>query len=304
LPICNWIRVPSWILHLVSRATLALQSDAAARHKNDLIGWFCTVDYHVHHRDFISRHQTGTGQWFLKNTKLQEWNRSKDATLLCLGLPGAGKTIVTALVIDHLLRTRHVAYHPAVFVYCSYKRQSEQSAKHMLSSLLRQIIDIQPEVPKPLRDFYTFHTTRRITPSYDEIRHILATSSKNLHGLTIIVDALDECEARTRQAFLSEVETLREECGIRLLATSRFLPIIENHSAFLGKPRLEVKAPDEDLGKYIRSRTSELHDQVLSKPDLLEKIVASTVSAQRCDQSVRFSMGVQCTGYVISAVHW
>jgi hypothetical protein len=125
LPICNWIRVPSWILHLVSRATLALQSDAAARHKNDLIGWFCTVDYHVHHRDFISRHQTGTGQWFLKNTKLQEWNRSKDATLLCLGLPGAGKTIVTALVIDHLLRTRHVAYHPAVFVYCSYKRQSE-----------------------------------------------------------------------------------------------------------------------------------------------------------------------------------
>jgi ribonuclease HI len=25
---------------------------------------------------------------------------------------------------------------------------------------------------------------------------------------------------------------------------------------------------------------------------------------QRCDQSVRFSMGVQCTGYVISAVHW
>lgn len=25
---------------------------------------------------------------------------------------------------------------------------------------------------------------------------------------------------------------------------------------------------------------------------------------QRCDQSVQFSMGVQCTGYVISAVHW
>lgn len=149
----------------------------------------------------------------------------------------------------------------------------------MLSSLLRQIVDKQPDVPKPLRDFYASHTTRRTTPSSDELRHILDVVSKDLHGLTIVVDALDECKARARQGFLSALETLREECDVRFLATSRFLPVIENHSAFRGKPRLEIKASDEDLEKYIRLRTSELHYQVLSKPDLLESIVANTISA-------------------------
>jgi hypothetical protein len=259
--------------------TTALRDDTAARHKSDLMGWICPVDYHIQHQDFIGRHQAGTGQWFLQDTKFQEWDLSKDATLLCPGLPGAGKTIMATVIVDYLLRTRHMAYHPIVFIYYNYKRQSEQSAKHMLSSLLRQIVDIQPEVPKPIQDFHALHTKKRTTPSFDEIRKILETVSKDLHGLTIILDALDECEARARQEFLLEVEALRKGCEIRLLATSRVFPTIESHSTFLEKPTLEVRASDEDLEKYIRSRASELHSQVVSKPELLENLIASTVSA-------------------------
>jgi hypothetical protein len=257
----------------------ALRDDTAVRHKRDLMGWICPVDYHVQHQYFIDRHRTGTGQWFLQNTKFQEWDRSKDATLFCPGIPGAGKTIMAALVIDHLLRSQHVADEPVTFIYCNYKRQSEQSAKHMLSSILRQIIDIQPGVPKLVQEFYTFHTTRRTTPSFDEIEQVIESVSKDLRGLTIIVDALDECETRARQDFLSAVETLRRQCEVRLLATSRPLPTVQFHPIFLGKPMLEVKASDEDLEMYIRSRASELHFRVMSKPDLLEDLITSTIRA-------------------------
>jgi hypothetical protein len=75
---------------------------------------------------------------------------------------------------------------------------------------------------------------------------------------------------------LSAVETIRGNCEVRLLATSRFLSAIKSHSAFLGKPKLEVRASNKDLEAYIRSRASELH-QVVSKPDLLETLVSSTV---------------------------
>jgi Cdc6-like AAA superfamily ATPase len=259
--------------------TTALRDDTTVRHKHELTKWICPANYHVQHQDFIDRHQTGTGQWFLQDTKFQEWNRSKDATLFCPGIPGAGKTIMAALVIDHLLRTQHVADEPVTFIYCNYKRQSEQSVKHMLSSILRQIIDIQPRVPELVQDFYTSHTTKRTTPLPDEIEQVLEAASKGLQRLTIIVDALDECETRARQVFLSAVETLRRQCEVRLLATSRPLPTVQSHSAFLGKPTLEVKAPDEDLEKYIRSRASELHSRVMSKPDLLEELVTSTVRA-------------------------
>jgi hypothetical protein len=206
--------------------TTALRDDTAIRHKRDLMGWICPVDYHVQHRDFIDRHQTGTGQWFLQDAKFEGWDQSKDATLFCPGIPGAGKTIMAALVIDHLLRSQHVANEPITFIYCNYKRQSEQSAKHMLSSVLRQIVDIQPRVPKLVQDFYSSHTTRRTAPLSEEIRQVLEAMSKDLQGLTIIVDALDECETRARQGFLSAVETLGQQCKVRLLATSRPLPPI------------------------------------------------------------------------------
>jgi hypothetical protein len=136
---------------------------------------------------------------------------------------------MAALVIDHLLRSQHAADDPVTFIYCNYKRQSEQSAKHMLSSILRQIIDIQPGVPKLVQDFYTSHTTKRTTPSPDEIEQVLGAASKGLQGLTIIVDALDECETRARQEFLSALETLRRQCEVRLLATSRPLPTVQSH---------------------------------------------------------------------------
>jgi Cdc6-like AAA superfamily ATPase len=262
----------------IRSGTTSLLDDAAVRHKLDLMRWICPVDYHVQQQDFIDRHQTGTGQWFLRDMMFQKWDRSKDATLFCPGIPGAGKTIMAALVINHLLRSQHLPNEPVTFIYCNYKRQSEQSGKHMLSSILRQIVDIHHEVPNPVQDFYKSHITKRTTPSSAEIREIIEGFSRDLYRLTIVVDALDECETRARQEFLSAVETMRGKCEVRLLATSRFLPAIESHSAFLGKPRLEVRASDEDLEAYIRLRADEF-SQLKSKHDLLENLVSSTVVA-------------------------
>jgi hypothetical protein len=263
----------------IRSGTTSLLDDAAVRHKLDLMRWICPVDYHVQQEDFIDRHQTGTGQWFLHDTKFQAWDLWKDETLFCPGVPGAGKTIMAALVINHLLRSQQLPNEPVTFIYCNYKRQSEQSAKHMLASLFRQIVDTQPVVPKLVQEFYTSHVEKRTTPSFDEIRQILEAVSRDLHRLTIVVDALDECETHARQGFLSAVQILRGQCEIRLLATSRFLPAIESHSAFLGKPKLELRASDEDLESYIRSRAGELHSRVVSKPDLFEDLVSSTVGA-------------------------
>jgi hypothetical protein len=99
--------------------TTALRDDTAVRHKHVLIRWICPVGHHVQQRDFIDRHQTGTGKWFLQDTKFQDWDRSKDATLFCPGTPSDGKPIKAALIIDHLLRNQHVADEPITFIYCN-----------------------------------------------------------------------------------------------------------------------------------------------------------------------------------------
>lgn len=259
--------------------TIALHDEAVTKRKRELSEWVCPTDYHAQHGDYIGRRQTNTGEWFLQDPKFQEWMQLEHSTLLCPGMPGAGKTIMAALVIDHLLRSKHEPERPVMFIYCSYKRQSEQSIDHMLSSLLRQVVDVQEEVPPILQNFYTAHVRKRTTPSTQEVKGILREVTMDLLGLTIVVDALDKCEAQTCREFLSEVEALRQQCKVRSLATSRYLPDIQSHAVFLNKPSLEVRASGQDLEKYVRSRVGEFRSRVASKPDLLEDLVSSIVDA-------------------------
>jgi hypothetical protein len=104
---------------------------------------------------------------------------------------------------------------------------------------------------------------------------------KGLLGLTVVVDALDECEAHVCEDLLSIVDDLRKQCKVRLLATSRDLPEIRSYTTFLGKPTLEVRASDQDLEKYMRSRVGGFRSRrrTTSNLDLLKTLVFGIVSA-------------------------
>jgi hypothetical protein len=78
--------------------------------------------------------------------------------LFCPGITDAEETIMAALAIGHRFRSRRVDDDPVTFIYCNYKRQSEQSPKHMLSSILRQLVNIKFRAPELVQDSYTFRT--------------------------------------------------------------------------------------------------------------------------------------------------
>jgi hypothetical protein len=265
---------------VIKNQSIALHDDATTQRKREILEWICPGDYSIQHSDYIDRRQPDTGEWFLQTQEYQEWVQSEQSTLFCPGMPGAGKTMMAALVIDQL-RSEHEAERPVVFIYCIYKRQNEQSIKHMLSTLLRQIVDIQEVVPSVVQEFRKAHARKRTTPSTQELEQILRDVTKHLLGMTILIDALDECEARTCHSLLSTIEGLRTQCKVRLLATSRPLPDIQSHPAFLSKPSLEVRASDSDVELYVRSRVSEFRSPVASRFDLLEVLVSSIVNATR-----------------------
>jgi Cdc6-like AAA superfamily ATPase len=266
---------------VIKNHTTAQQDGAAAQHNRALLEWICPTDYHAQHADYVRRRQIGTGEWFLQDSRFQDWMRSEESTLFCPGMPGAGKTMMATLVIDRLLRSENRAERPIAFIYCNYKQQSKQSIEHMLSSLLRQVVDIQEEIPQILQDVYATCVAKRSRPSEWEFEQILSAVTKGLLGLTVVVDALDECEAHICEGLLSIVGDLRKQCKVRLLATSRNLPEIRSYTTFLGKPILEVRASDQDLEKYIRSRVGEFRSRrrIASNPDLLETLVFGIVSA-------------------------
>ena len=50
-------------------------------------------DYATKLDAILDQRQEGTGQWFLESKGVQEWICSKGRTLLCTGMPGAGKSM-------------------------------------------------------------------------------------------------------------------------------------------------------------------------------------------------------------------
>jgi hypothetical protein len=67
-----------------------------------ILDWLTPIDYASQQNDYLTRRQPGTGQWLLDSAEYQIWVPTSQQTLFCPGIPGAGKTILTSIVIDHL----------------------------------------------------------------------------------------------------------------------------------------------------------------------------------------------------------
>ncbi|KAF2192220.1 hypothetical protein K469DRAFT_716724 [Zopfia rhizophila CBS 207.26] len=114
------------------------QDQDSARHRR-LLEWISPTDYPAQQSDIIKRRQEGTGQWFLDAPEVARWLSEPKGTLFCPGIPGAGKTMVAAIAIDHLLKLVQNNSHGVAYVYCNYKAQEERDASghRLMTSLAR-----------------------------------------------------------------------------------------------------------------------------------------------------------------------
>lgn len=243
----------------------------------EFLDWICEADYFKQHRDSLARRTSGTGEWFLQHPEVQMWSKSTDSTLLCPGDPGVGKTILAASIIERLLKDVQSPMQPVMFIYFNYRRHGEQTTAHVVATLLRQILDAASRVPKYAQSFYEAHREKKTTPAFQEVKEMLKLVVGDLQGLSIITDALDECNDGICADVLSLVEELRKCTQVRYLATSRKFPSITSHPLFAHVPRLEIKASDEDLSVYIRSRFDGFKAKL--QEDLRTKLVRSVIDA-------------------------
>ena len=64
--------------------------------------WLSPIDFRSRQQEILKGAQAGTRQWLLDSQKFQSWVDADGGTLWCPGIPGAGKTVTSFIVIDHL----------------------------------------------------------------------------------------------------------------------------------------------------------------------------------------------------------
>jgi hypothetical protein len=255
------------------------------RHQEDqgretVLDWLTPIDYTPQQHDFISRRQAGTGQWLLNSTEFQTWLNTDKQTMFCPGIPGAGKTILAAVVIDEL--TTRFSNDPTIgiaYIYCNFRRHDEQKIDDLLASLLKQLAICQPSLPDSVKDLYDRHKTKRTLPLLDEISTSLQSVLTTYSRVFIIIDALDECQVSdgNRIRFLSEICSLQAKCGANLLVTSRFMPDITVR--FNQAITLEIRASSEDVRRYLDGHMFRLPGFVVRSPELQEEVKSKIVQS-------------------------
>lgn len=163
------------------------------------------------------------------------------------------------------------------YIYCNF--QNKHNAEDMIQSLLKQLTQGQPSLPKAVKDLYELHRPKHTRPLLLEISKTLKSVAAIYSKVFIIVDALDECQAsnRCRQTLLSEIFSLQTATGANFFATSRHIPEIKEQ--FDGTLCLEIRAHDEDVRRYVEGHISDVRTLNWCDPNLREIIKSVIIKA-------------------------
>lgn len=134
------LRKNSGAIFETKKAVDELNQRQAHQDQNAILDWLTPTNYSSQQHDILDRRQPGTGQWFLESPEYTTWLQLAGQTLFCPGIPGAGKTTLTSIVIDNVTRGYQADSGIGIaYIYCDFRRQTEQTLGHFLATLLKQL---------------------------------------------------------------------------------------------------------------------------------------------------------------------
>ena len=215
-----------------------------------MLAWLSPVTFGARQQDIIRARTENTGMWLLESTEFKSWKSGSENVLWCHGIPGAGKTVLAAIVVEYLQRTLPSRVNAVGYIYCNYQERLRQKPNDLISSLTRQLVEQEGSVSGDLVSLYQRHAMPGTRPSGSELQKLLVSTASMFSSLFIVIDALDECSETSRSALGSNLHSILPNAN--LFYTSRRLSDIER--MFKGYPRLEIRASDSDVQRYISDR--------------------------------------------------
>ncbi|KNG91324.1 putative multiple ankyrin repeats single kh domain protein [Aspergillus nomiae NRRL 13137] len=203
-------------------------------HADEIRKWLLPPDPSTNLNDVLNKKHIGTGSWFLESEPFQKWKGSDYNSLWLHGIPGVGKTVLSASIIAALSQEPDQSENiPLLYFLFDFSDNKKQS----LSGLVR-----------------SFVTQREDEALCATFQQMLDT----VKATRIIIDALDECTTRTD--LLQWIEALIHSEGTvpQLLVTSRkevdiessFERLLPNNSIY---PIIQGPV-DDDILAYVHER--------------------------------------------------
>jgi nucleoside phosphorylase len=214
-----------------------------------LLDRLSSVNFWEKQKDVFTNAHEGTGTWVLDEPAFKSWLTGHDGVLWCQGIAGAGKTVLTSIIINHLIKSFEDENVGVAWIYLNYREKDLQSLENIFASLLRQLIQQRGGDTEALITSIGVGW-KQGKPNLTAYKNMLQKALQQYSKTFIVIDALDESQSQTlRRELVCELRSLRPI--ISLLITSRPLRNMQN---VLGDAsQIEIMARSDDVKKYLDS---------------------------------------------------
>ncbi|KAL6244479.1 hypothetical protein RBB50_008721 [Rhinocladiella similis] len=254
------------------------------RRTTDILDWLAPVSWLYKHRDLQLRRSEGTGVWFLKSRDFQAWLQADTAAydLLCIGGPGAGKSILCSLIVDHLRSTFKDPNVAVAYYYYDYSDQQSQNSTNLARALLRQLSMNGNTVPSAVSEFYqrTRNDVKDQTWFHDLLSIMRRVAVTYTHCF-VVIDALDEADTQSQRTGLFEVlDALRDSGRAKILATARS-HVLNTTMRFTSPVMVNIVANSHDLRLFLARTIEERPDMA----DILDNKLKEQILETLCQKA-------------------
>ena len=239
---------------------LAGNGDAAGK-REAIRRWLCPPNPSTNYQKGIKLRQADTGLWFLESEQYAEWKTNPSSFIWLHGIPGCGKTVLSATVLEDVLQYCSSDSGKAVaYFYFDFKNPQKQSSELMIKSLVTQLCLQCTGFPSLLDSLFGSSNNGQLQPLVETLLDALRQMCEEFLATHIILDALDECS--DREELMATIETVAswQLENLHVIVMSRKERDIESSLESLVATctiiPLQSAVVDEDIRKYVCHRTS------------------------------------------------
>ncbi|KAI9778532.1 MAG: hypothetical protein M1839_008063 [Geoglossum umbratile] len=201
------------------------------RDRKTLHSLISASDPEAQYRRFRRMIHRGTGRWILDNSNFQTWFQGAQSSCLwCNGIPGAGKTVTTSVIVYQAKFSRERNGSALAFFYCDSSEPQTLSALTVLGTFTKQITSHFEKLSKPIPAILRgkieqIQDEGRSSFDIDELTDILLDLATKSLETFFILDGLDACEPNDREEILGFFEQLLNikapRSSVKVLISSR-----------------------------------------------------------------------------------
>ena len=228
----------------------ALRLEHDSEWPSKLSTWLDVPDPSSNYATALKKRQEGTGSWLLEDKRFLKWASAPGSSLWVHGIPGCGKTILSATMINHI---QHQPSSGVAYFYFDFNDEDKRDVDKCARSLIMQLAMQAPGGIEEVRSLHTKCRGGQLQPQSIKLVVTLDRLIQMFTNLYIVFDALDECNDYQRLLDLIENDIQHHQDCLHFLATSRTLRELEERLLPIIADVIPVQAVsvDADINVYV-----------------------------------------------------